>query len=495
MRMKDASGFLVKIILFQPFRLKGAREEGALTEGEGAPKLPTESDRTRRHRIPTDTGKQHMRPKTAPQSSIPLIALLGFLACGPGGNASSGQGSITPDPPVLHPISSAVRPGLDVLLSDSVHLVRGLRVGLITNHTGVDARGVHGIDRLRDAEGVDLVALFSPEHGIRGDAEGGIGIENQVDEKTGLPIHSLYGETRKPTPEMMEGLEALIFDIQDIGARYYTYVSTMALGMEAAGEAGIPFFVLDRPNPIGGEAVQGTVLDPGFATFVGLFPIPMRHGMTPGELAGLFAGEFGVSVDLTVVPAGGWTRGMLFDETGLPWVPPSPNMPSLESALHYPGTCLFEGTNISVGRGTDIAFQILGAPWLDGGELAEALAGYGIPGVEFEAVTFTPRNPGDGKFADEEVGGVRLVYTNPGYDPTLAALALLRETRRLSGDRWEWRRGHFDRLAGTDRLREGIEGGLSMDILREGWDDALEAFLELRAPYLLYQSTSRSGSQ
>ena len=427
-----------------------------------------------------------MRPNRAPQSSVLGVSLLALLACGPGGNASSGQESSIPDRPVLHLIPTPVRPGLEVLLSDSIHLIQGLRVGLITNHTGIDSRRVHGIDRLAEVPQVELAALFSPEHGIRGEAEGGVGIQSQEDERTGLPIHSLYGETRKPTPEMLEGLDALLFDIQDVGARYYTYVSTMALAMEAAGEAGIRFLVLDRPNPIGGVAVQGTVLDPEFATFVGLFPVPMRHGMTPGELARLYVGEFGIQVDLEVLPLEGWRREMTFGDTNLPWVPPSPNMPSVESALHYPGTCLFEGTNISVGRGTDIAFQIVGAPWLNGDSLAAALARYQIPGVEFRAVHFTPRNPGDGKFPDQEVQGVRLVSLSPEYDPTLAALALLRETRRMSGDRWEWRQGHFDRLAGTDRLREGVEAGHRLDVLREGWDEALEAFRQLRDGYLLY---------
>jgi uncharacterized protein YbbC (DUF1343 family) len=364
--------------------------------------------------------------------------------------------------------------------------VEGLRVGLITNHTGIDSRGVHGIDRMVDAAEIELVALFSPEHGIRGEAEGGVDIESQRDESTGLPIHSLYGETRKPTPAMLEGLDALLFDIQDIGARYYTYPSTMARAMEAAGESGMPFFVLDRPNPIGGDAVQGNVLDPAFSSFVGLFPVPMRHGMTPGELARLYVGEFGIQVDLRVVPVDGWKREMSFRETNLPWIPPSPNMPSVESALHYPGTCLFEGTNISVGRGTDIAFQIVGAPWLDQDSLAAAMAGYELDDLEVQPFSFTPESPGDGKFSLQEIEGVRLRSTGPAYDPTLTALALLRETRRMSGDLWEWRQGHFDRLAGNDRLREGLERGDPLESLRVGWDDALDAFRQLREEYLVY---------
>ena len=265
---------------------------------------------------------------------------------------------------------------------------------------------------------------------------------------------------------MLDGVEVLLFDIQDIGTRYYTYLSTMALSMEAAGEHGIPFVVLDRPNPIGGDPVQGNVLDPAFASFVGLYPVPMRHGLTAGEFARMAVGEFGVQVELSVAVADGWTRTMPYEETGIPWIAPSPNMPSVESALHYPGTCLFEGTPISVGRGTEIAFQQLGAPWLDGEERwQQRLMALGVPDVRFEAVRFTPREPGDGKFGGEEVGGVRLVAEGVDYDPTLAALALLVEIRAMSGDRWIWREGHFDRLAGTDALRAALDAGASYEEL------------------------------
>jgi len=380
-----------------------------------------------------------------------------------------------------------VRPGLEVLLSDSLHLVSGRRVGLVTNHTGIDSEGVHAIDRIFTHPEVDLVALFAPEHGIRGAAEAGVLIDAEIDARTGLPVHSLYGATRKPTPEMLEGIDVLLFDIQDIGTRYYTYVYTMGLAMEAAGEAGIPFIVLDRPNPIDGLRVQGNVLNPAFSSFVGLYPLPMRHGMTPGELARLYAAAFGVSVDLHVAPLDGWERHMRFPDTGLPWIAPSPNMPNLESALHYPGTCLFEGTNLSVGRGTPHAFQQIGAPWLDGEALAAALSGYDLPGVRFEPVRFTPLNAGDGKFSDTPVGGVRLVVTDPErYDPARTGVALLIEARAASGDAWRWNVSHFDRLAGTSSLREGIESGASANALVATWDAALEAFLSLRAPALLY---------
>ncbi len=380
-----------------------------------------------------------------------------------------------------------VRPGIEVLLADSLDLVRGRRVGLVTNHTGRDRAGVSSIDRLAEHPEVELVALYSPEHGIRGSAEAGVRVEGGIDERTGLPIHSLYGQTLKPTPEMLAGVEALLFDIQDVGARYYTYLSTMALAMEAAGEGEIPFVVLDRPNPIGGDPVQGNVLDPGFSSFVGLYPIPMRHGLTAGEFARMAAGEFGVEVDLSVVVADGWERAMPFGETGIPWIAPSPNMPSVESALHYPGSCLFEGTPVSVGRGTDRAFQQVGAPWIDGEALAARLEALEVPDARFVPVRFTPENPGDGKFGGIQVGGVRLEADGPVYDPTLAALALLVEIRAMSGERWEWRTGHFDRLAGTDALRSALDAGASYRELAVDWGVGLDDFRALRAPHLLYR--------
>ncbi len=407
----------------------------------------------------------------APQSLVMVISCVA-LACGQG--------------PQQAPSVPRVRPGIEVLLEDSLHLVENIRVGLITNHTGVDRAGRSTIDRLAGAEVVDLVALFSPEHGIRGAAEAGERIDSGHDALTGLPVHSLYGSTVKPTPEDLQGLEALLFDIQDVGSRYYTYVSTMALGMEAAGEAGIPFIVLDRPNPIGGTRVQGNVLSAAFSSFVGMYPVPMRHGMTPGELARMFVGEFGLKVELHVVPADGWERGMAFDDIGLPWIGPSPNMPSITSATHYVGTCLFEGTNLSVARGTDRPFQQVGAPWLDGELLAGRLTVYEIPGVRFEAVTFTPDSPDDGKFDGEAVHGVRLIALDEGYDPTRAAVAMLVEARRMSGENWRWRESHFDLLAGTDRLRLGVEEGRTIQEIREGWDTALAAFLRMRERYLVY---------
>ena len=407
------------------------------------------------------------------------------------GQASPNGGQALPDagqaPFAVAEQRSWVRPGAEVLLADSLALVAGRRVGLITNHTGLARDGTSTIDLLAAHPQVTLTALFSPEHGIRGRAEAGARVEDGVDPSTGLPVHSLYGESRKPTPETLAELDVLLFDIQDVGARYYTYLSTMTLAMEAAGERGIPFVVLDRPNPVGGSAVQGNVLDPAFASFVGLYPVPMRHGLTAGEFARMAAGEFGVAAQLAVVPAEGWRRDMTFEETGLPWVPPSPNMPSVESALHYPGTCLFEGTSISVGRGTPRAFQQVGAPWLDGEALAARLTALHVPDAVFVPARFTPVDPGDGKFDGEASGGVRLVADGPRYDPTLAALALLAEIKAASGEHWGWHESHFDRLAGTDALRGALDAGAGYTELAERWGANLPAFAERRRPYLLYR--------
>ena len=379
-----------------------------------------------------------------------------------------------------------VRPGVEVLISDSLHLVSGKRVGLITNQTGIDRSGRSDIDILADHPEITLAALYAPEHGIRGEERAGAAIESGVDERTGVAIHSLYGDTRKPTSDMLKGVDVLVFDMQDVGARYYTYVSTMALAMEAAGEHNVPFLVLDRPNPIRGDVVQGNILNPSYKTFVGMYEVPIRHGMTPGELARMYVGAFGISVDLAVVPVEGWKRDMTFDDTNLPWVPPSPNMPNLASALAYPGTCLFEGTPISVGRGTDKAFQWIGAPWLDGPALAEALNEYEIDGVSFEPVKFTPRNAGDRKFEGVNVEGVRLIAQSTDYDASRAGVAMLMETYRVSRENWEWYEAHFDRLAGTDALRLGLVSNASFEELVSGWDAGVSEFESDRAPYLLY---------
>ncbi|HEX2094920.1 MAG TPA: DUF1343 domain-containing protein, partial [Longimicrobiaceae bacterium] len=266
-----------------------------------------------------------------------------------------------------------------------------------------------------------------------------------------------------------------------------TYVYTLALGMQAAAGARIPFVVLDRPNPIGGTAVEGNLLDTAFATFVGMYPIPVRHGMTAGELARLFNREFGIGAELTVVPAEGWRRDVWFDGTGLPWLPPSPNIPRLESAIHYPGTVFFEGTNLSAGRGSSHPFEQAGAPWLRPEEVIREMEALRLPGVRFEAVKFTPRNPGDQKFADQPLRGVRLVVTDrDAYRPVETSLLLIGTIRRLHPGEFQWLPAHFDRLAGTDRMRRAVEEGRARDLLRE-WERDAERFRATREPYLLYR--------
>ena len=443
------------------------------------------------------TFKVMRRFPTLPAGSLATLALTlaaATSACAPSDDTDSLPGASADTPDSL--ASGPVRAGIEVLLTDSLDLVRGKRLGLITNQTGLgriaSADGgdslVTTVQLLHEHPDMDLVALYSPEHGITGSLDEGVKVASGRHEESGLPIYSLYGATQEPLPEMLDGVDVLLFDIQDIGSRYYTYVWTMALAMRAAAVAGIPFVVLDRPDPIGGTLVQGNVLDSAFASFIGLYPVPMRHGMTAGEMARLVRAQWVPDVELSVVPMSGWRRSMWFEETALAWVPPSPNMPSVESAAHYPGTCLFEGTNLSVGRGTERAFQWIGAPWLDGVALAEALNAYELPGVRFEPATFFPNRPSDGKWPSTEVYGVRFVMTEPAvYDPTRAAVAALIEAKRLSGDRWQWNAAHIDRLAGTDALRKGIDAGQSLAQLTAGWDAQLEAFERLRQPNLLYR--------
>ncbi len=383
------------------------------------------------------------------------------------------------------PGPAAVRPGLEVLLTDSLHLVRGRRVGLVSNQAGVDRHGVGAVEVLRGA-GVRLTALFSPEHGFRGLAAPGEAVASSVDSATGLPIYSLYGRITAPTPEMLGGVDVLLVDLQDVGARYYTWLATTVSVMEAAGAAGIPVVVLDRPNPIGG-AVQGNVLDPAYTSSVGRLAVPMRHGLTLGELARLAHGDLGLAVDLRVVPAAGWRRDLPFDRTGLPFVPPSPNLRDLEALYHYPGLCLFEAPALSEGRGSDAPFRQVGAPWLDTTAVLARLREAALPGVRFEGASFRPVAPGDGKFADTLVAGVRAVLTDPAaYDPTATAVVLLDAVRAVHPRRIGLEARRFDRLAGGDGLRRALEAGTPPAAIVADWGPALERFRERRRAVLLY---------
>ena len=387
--------------------------------------------------------------------------------------------------PEVVPERVAARPGLEVLLGDSAALVAGKRVGLITNQSGVDAAGVSGVDRLL-AGGVQLVALFSPEHGFRGTADPGEAVASTVDSATGLPIYSLYGRNRVPSDSVVRSLDILLVDLQDAGARYYTYLATTVDVMRAAQAAGRTVVVLDRPNPIGG-AVEGNVLDTAYRTDVGLLAIPMRHGMTLGELARLARSDLGLTADLRVVPVARWIRGDAFDQTLLPFVAPSPNLRTLEALFHYPGTCLFEGTALSVGRGTPNAFEQVGAPWLDTVAVLHKLRAAKLPGVAFSGVTFTPSRPGDGKYADTTLLGIRLRVTDRRhYDPTITAVHLLAAIQAVHPDKIGFNVRGFDRLAGSAELRTALLAGESPHRIVEGWKEGRQRFLERRKPFLIY---------
>ena len=373
--------------------------------------------------------------------------------------------------------------GVDVLLGDQKDLIRGKKVGLITNPTGVDKDLNSIVDLLHNDPEVELTALYGPEHGVRGDAQAGQYVEYYIDEVTGLPVYSLYGKTRKPTPEMLEGVDVLLFDIQDVGTRFYTYIYTMALAMEAANENGIPFVVLDRPNPLGGEKVEGPVLDPEFASFVGQYAIPLRHGMTVGELARLFNTEFGIGADLTVVEMKGWKRKAYFDDTGLPFVMPSPNMPTLETALVYPGAALVEGTNLSEGRGTTKPFELIGAPFVNSTELAAALNDLQLPGVKFRAASFTPTfSKHSGKLSH----GVQIHVTDRDkYQPVETGLHIVKTVHDLYPEDVTLT-AFFDNLIGNGWIREGIENGMSVEEMKAQWKSELKKFEKVRKQYLIY---------
>lgn len=387
---------------------------------------------------------------------------------------------------------SRVRSGLEGLLARPA-AVRGLRLGLVANPASVTADLVHGALALRGLRGVSLRALFGPEHGVFADAQDLVEVPDSRDASTGLPVFSLYGETRVPTAAMLEGLDALVFDVQDVGSRYYTFVYTMLHVMEACAAHRRRLVVLDRPNPLGGATVDGNVLDPAFRSFVGLHPLAVRHGMTVGELALMFRAERRLDVDLEVVPLRGWRRPMAFEDTGLPWVMPSPNMPTVDTAFVYPGGCLVEGTNLSEGRGTTRPFELVGAPWLDPWRLARDLGDEGLPGVRFRPVFFTPAFH---KHAGRACGGVQVHVTDRRrFRAFETYVRLIARARAQDPRRFAWReppyeyetvRKPFDVLCGTDRVRLAVEAGQPFRALSAGWRREAASFRRRRGRYLLY---------
>jgi uncharacterized protein YbbC (DUF1343 family)/CubicO group peptidase (beta-lactamase class C family) len=412
----------------------------------------------------TDTSvAQHAREQSANYYAETIRALQQF--------APRNEGSAT---------SVKVLTGIDVLERDNFKQLAGLRIGLITNHTGRNREGRQTIDVLNKAPNVKLVALFSPEHGIRGLADEKI--SDSKDEATGLPIFSLYGETRRPKPEQLKDLDALVYDIQDVGVRFYTYISTLGYVLEEAAKVKLPVFVLDRPNPIGGVDVDGPIADPDKLSFISYHTIPTRHGLTIGELAQLFNRQRNIGADVRVIKMDGWRRAMWFDETNLTWINPSPNMRSLTEATLYPGVGLLETTNVSVGRGTDTPFEIVGAPWIQGDKLADFLNQRGIPGVRFVPLRFTPKAS---VFKDEACGGVNIIITDRvAFRPLVTGIEMALALRSLYPN--DWKVDSYLRLLVNADTLERIKRGESAREIVASWNAALQEFRRARAEVLLY---------
>lgn len=388
-----------------------------------------------------------------------------------------------------------VKLGCEVLLESEADLLKGKRIGIITNHTGVLPSGQHIVDAIRSDTNVTISALFSPEHGIRGDAPAGKHVGHETDPKSGLPVYSLYGDQTKPERSMLENIDALIYDIQDIGARFYTYISTMTLAMEAAAESHIQFLVLDRPMMLSGDLVDGPVLKDDLQSFIGMLPIPVTYGLTAGELATLIKHEYlapkGLAIDLEVVRLQGYSRSMWYDQTGLPWTVPSPNIPALDTATIYPGTALIEGTNLSEGRGTLFPFQHIGAPFIDKNEITDFLAPLELPGVKFEPLDFTPReastvsNP---KFKGQLCHGVNIQITDRAkIKPVEVGMALVCAVRKLYPFYLMFRAdGAFDRLIGDRKIARLITDEVDYKEIVSYWQPELKKFEESRKEFFLY---------
>lgn len=396
----------------------------------------------------------------------------------------------TTQQPVAQPNSQRVIPGLEVLLRDSAHLVRGKRIGFLTNQTAVTSNGQSGIDLLHASPDIELVALYGPEHGLRGGIEGGVKIASGVDERTGVAVHSLYGATQRPTPEMLRGVDVLLFDMQDIGARPYTFVWTMAMAMEAAAAQKIPFIVLDRPNPITGRMegplMQMEMRNVGQA-ITGYFPVPLRHGMTVGEIARYINAEYNIGANLTVIPVDGWKSSQWFDTTGLPWINPSPNIRSLEAALNYSGLVLLEATNLTVGRGTVAPFSYVGAPWLDAASLLRKVAPYDIPGVALDTTTLVPQGEGWVPFKGETVRAVHMRITDRDvYQPVWLTLVLLTEIRRLHPNEFKITNNGMTQMLGSQWARDAVDRGEDPRTIWRRWQSELDQWTPVRRKYSLY---------
>jgi len=403
-----------------------------------------------------------------------------------------------------------VKPGVEVFLEKYLDLVRGKKVGLITNPTGVDSHLQSSVELFSKNAEINLVSLYGPEHGLRGEAQAGQYIPFYMDKKYNLPVFSLYGQSLKPSPGMLKNIDeymrsfdtektgkipeslmvkdidVLIFDIQDVGTRIYTYIATMAYAMQACAENSIDFIVLDRPNPINGIDLEGPILEyPDYSSFVGLYPIPVRHGMTVGELANLFNDKFlERKSNLKVIPMEGWKREMWYDETSLAWVIPSPNIPTLTTATVYPGQVYLEGTNVSEGRGTTKPFELFGAPWIDGNELANKLNALDLRGIRFREAWFSPTFS---KYEGELCGGAQIhVLNRDEYRPLESALSIIKTIRDMYPDKFEFHKEYFDKIMGTSNVREALEKGVSIKEILESFKEGLTKFSDLRKPYFLY---------
>src|SRR3989442_12196172 len=431
-----------------------------------------------------------VHPRVDPKQPSEVNSLRGPIAAIVAASINAPPDTARPNPLEVAPggsrpdtgprVTSSSLNGIDALARDGFVLLRGRRIGLITNQTGRSREGQSTIDLLKAAPGVTLVALFSPEHGIRGVLDEQV--PDSVDEKTGLPIYSLYGETRKPTAEMLKGIDTLVYDVQDIGTRYYTYISTLGLAVEEAGRSKIKFVVLDRVNPINGTEVEGPTADAGKLSFTAYYPLPIRHGMTMGELAQLFNVERKMNLDLQVVQVENWRRDAWFDETGLGWINPSPNMRSLAEATLYPGIGLLETTNVSVGRGTDTPFELVGAPWIDGRKLAAALNAESLSGVRFVPVRFTPHSSTHNNVA---CGGINVLVTDRArFEPVTTGLEIAAQLLKLYPK--DFAAEKFNGLLANQKVFDAFRQGAGGRALRQVWEADLASFRVIRGKYLLY---------